>query len=79
MAKETQTVLLQTARAVAYDETGSNVVPVRILLDNGSQRSYITEQLSAKLNLKSISHEKLILNTFGDDRYKTQESELMKL
>lgn len=33
-------VLLQTARVIALDETGNNSVPVRVLLDNGSQRSY---------------------------------------
>jgi hypothetical protein len=47
-------ILLQTARAVAMDECGEKSVSVRILLDTGSQRSNVTEQLRSKLKLKSI-------------------------
>ena len=42
------TVLLQTASCVAFN--GSKSVPVRILFDNGNQRSYLTSNLRARLN-----------------------------
>ena len=47
-------VLLQTARAMAVDENREYCVPVRILLDTGSQQSYVTENLCSKLNLKAV-------------------------
>ena len=46
-------VLLQTARTFAYS-VDEELVSVRVLLDNGSQRSYITNDLSAHLGLKPI-------------------------
>ena len=51
-------VLLQTARTFAYS-SDSELLPVRILFDNGSQRSYISHQLKAKLGLKPIKRETL--------------------
>ena len=60
-----QVVLLQTAQAEAVGEHGN--VPVRLLLDNGSQLSYITTSLRSRLRLKSVRQEKLSLNTFGSD------------
>ena len=46
-------VLLQTARTFAYS-VDEELVSVRVLLDNGSQYSYITNDLSASLCLKPI-------------------------
>ena len=45
--QQPKTVFLQTARAVALDDTGKISTPVRILFDTGSQRSYmyVTESL----------------------------------
>ena len=40
-------------------------IPICILLDNGSQRTYITEDLQRKLRLKPIENETVHLNTFG--------------
>ena len=54
----TQIVLLQTARAVAHDETGKIPIPVRMLFDTGSQRTYVTENLPSKLKLKIRSTRK---------------------
>ena len=61
--QQPKTVLLQTARAVALDETGKISTPVRILFDTGSQRTCVTENLQPKL--KSVQNERLNLNTFG--------------
>ena len=60
-------VLLQTATTFAFSHDDSELVPVRILLDSGSQRSYVTDQLKEKLGLNSLGTETLNLNTFGDD------------
>ena len=48
-------VLLQTATAVATNEDQSKSTTVRVLLDSGSQRSYITDGLRRKLGLKSAN------------------------
>ncbi len=48
-----RTVLLQTARAVAFDENSNQSTPVRVLFDNGSQRSYVTDSLRSRLGLKA--------------------------
>ena len=51
--KEKQDVLLQTAKTYAFGEDRSQKVPVNILFDCGSQKSYIAEGLKKKLSLKS--------------------------
>ena len=48
------TVLLQTAKAIAFNEDNSKSTRVRILFDNGSQCSYVTSSLKSRLNLKPI-------------------------
>ena len=61
--KGTRVILLQTVRAVAIN--GTEQISIRILLDIGSQLSYITKDLQERLRLKPIRREKLQLNTFG--------------
>lgn len=78
-SKNKRTVLLQTARAIACNEGNTRSIPVRVLFDNGSQRSYITDSLQSKLGLTPVKKEKLRLNTFGESRYKTQNCEAVKL
>ena len=79
MKRNSRTVLLQTARAVAYNEANNRSIPVRVLFDNGSQRSYITDHIRSRLGLAPVSKERLKLNTFGESRYKTQSCEVVKL
>ena len=61
-----QTTLLQTAICVIsnplYPERETKV---RLLLDQGSQRSYITGQLKEKLNLPVLGKENMIIRTLG--------------
>ena len=47
-------ILLQTAKAIACDETSQKQTCVRILFDCGSQRSYVTESLCSKLDLSPV-------------------------
>jgi len=72
-------ILLQTAQAIALEETGTRQAPVRILFDCGSQRSYVTENLCSKLGLSPIQSERLHLNTFGDAQHKTRNCKSYKL
>lgn len=73
MSKKHQTVLLQTAHATAFASPNGPSVPVRVLFDNGSQLSYVTETLQRRLNLKPMKIETLHLNTFGHNSFKTQQ------
>jgi hypothetical protein len=65
-------VLLQTAKAQAYNEEGSTSVKVRILFDNDSQRTYITNNLQRKLGLTPKKSESIQLSTFGDNKFRKQ-------
>ena len=71
-------VLLQTAKVRAHATNGI-WFPVRVLLDGGSQKSYITDELKNKLGLIPIRVEALNLNTFGSDSYKRKTCDLVKL
>jgi len=62
-------VLLQTAQTYAFGENSNKKVPVNVLFDSGSQKSYIVERLMKMLALKSEGTEKLNLNTFGSENY----------
>ena len=73
------TVLLQTAKAMAVNDVNSKTAQVRILLDTGSQRTYITSRLKSKLNLSPVKSETLHLNTFGDERYTKQQCHVVNL
>ena len=78
-AKGPYKVLLQTAATYAKGFNDSSPVPVRILLDSGSQRSYVTTALKERLKLAPLKTETLNLNTFGDDRFTKQRCDLVKL
>lgn len=74
------TVLLQTARAVATNEDGTKSSNVRILFDNGSQRSYVTNKLKSRLSLEPLRKETLILtHLHGEQRYRTQDCDVVKV
>lgn len=64
-------VLMQTAKAEIKNPIANKSEVVRILLDSGSQRTYITEKLAEQLQLPKDKEEEIKLVTFGSDRYKT--------
>ena len=69
-----ETVLMQTAKTDIRNPLTSVTQTVRILLDTGSHRSYITESLAKALNLKMGELTELSLVTFGSkkpQRYRT--------
>ena len=71
--------MLQTATAIATNEDRSKSVPVRILFDNGSQRSYVIDHIKAKLGLTATATETLHLNTFGENAYRKQKCQVVTL
>ena len=77
--RTSENILLQTARTFALKDNQSKKVPVRILFDSGSQRSYITDELCDKLNLRVEGKENLNLNTFGSNRYRKQSCTRVKV
>ena len=77
--KSNPKILLQTARAHVSTADGSKSLPVRVLMDGGSQRSYITNSLKTRLGLTSLRKENLNLNTFGKEQYKRRQCDLVKV
>ena len=73
------TVLLQTASASARNEDSTKSTRVKILFDNGSQRSYVTDNLKSRLGLKSTIKEMLHLNTFGQKTFRKQKWDVLTL
>ena len=51
-------VLLQTAQTYAYT-ANNELVPNRIIMDDGSQRSYVSNQLKMRLKLNLLGQEQL--------------------
>ena len=78
-SKRTGSILLQTARTFAFRDNQDKKVPVRILFDSGSQRSYVTDELRDKLGLKVEGKEILNLNTFGSNKYRKQSCNRVKV
>ena len=74
-----ESVLLPTATAVATNEDQNQSMTVRILSDGGSQRSYITDNVSKRLGLKSANTETLHLNTFRKSTHRKQRCEVVSL
>ena len=64
-----------TVSSVNQPHTGFTV---RILLDSGSQRSYITERARNKLSLSSIRTEKLLIKTFGCENEHLKECDVVQ-
>ena len=61
-----QAILLQTAQAVVFNpDDRQRSKRVRIILDNGSQRSYISKQLKTELSLQSKGEQSMSIMTFG--------------
>ena len=72
-------MLMQTAKTEIKGQRNTKGEIVRILLDSGSQRTYVTEALADKLQLKREKEEEIKLVTFGCDRPKTVKTAQTKL
>ena len=71
--------MFQTATVIAYNENSGKSVPVRILLDCGSQRSYVTNCLKLEFDLETVKTKNVHLSTFGDDKFKKQKCDIVNL
>ena len=58
-------ILLQTANAKFFNNSGSERGIFRVLFDSGSQRSYVTKVACKILKLRIIRREDIIIKTFG--------------
>ncbi|XP_052760015.1 uncharacterized protein LOC128202884 [Mya arenaria] len=75
-----ETVFMQIATTeVKKDLTNTDYVKTRLLLDCGSQRTYITKSLADKLGLKPKKTEELKVVTFGSTHSKNIKTELTTL
>ena len=73
-------VLLQTATTgVLRPDSSSPVIPARMILDSGSQRSYITNQLKTALSLPTEQVETMLIKTFGSVEEKRQNCDVVRL
>ena len=72
-------VLLQTARASVFQPNRPSLTTiVRIILDSGSQRSYVTEMVRKNLALHTEQAETIVMKTFGCHE-KVQICDVVKL
>ena len=60
-----EATLMQTATTKVSNTTGTKTTSTRIFFDTGSHRSYISEELAKKLELKSSQRQSLTIFTFG--------------
>ena len=72
-------VLMQTARADINNPNNGLKENKRLLLDSGSQRTYVTESLAKKMDLKMGKKEEIMLVTFGSDTPKRIKTPTTKL
>ena len=72
-------VLLQTARAAVFQPHRPSLTTiVRIILDSGSQRSYVTDMVRKNLALHTEQTETIVMKTFGCHE-KVQICDVVKL
>ena len=73
-------ILLQTSCAVVSKPTQPDCSAVaRILLDSGSQKTYITYDLKERLNLRPIKIEQVLIKTFGNDDEQLHQCEVVQI
>ena len=63
-----ESVLMQTAKTKVNNPITNSQQTVRLLLDTGSQRTYVTESLAKSLNLKMGEPNDITLVTFGSKK-----------
>ena len=72
-------VLLQTAQAtITQGNATVNSAKVRVILDSGRQRSYITNRVRNQLNLPAEKTETTVIKTFGLEEKRIQTCDSVK-
>ena len=78
-SNDTMAVLLQTARTYVYSPTSpQSMVEVRVLMDGGSQRSYIRSVKKA-LSLPTVKQQKMLIKTFGSEQEDEQVCDVVRI
>ena len=77
--KSKNNILMTTARSDAQNPQTMEKCSARILFDTGSQRTYITNEMKARLKFRTIKSERINLNTFGNKSNKICEVDLVQL
>ncbi|XP_047993588.1 uncharacterized protein LOC125232021 [Leguminivora glycinivorella] len=72
------TTVLQTAVISAIGRNGI-VKKCRLLMDSGSQRSYVTQRIEKELNLSTEEENHLFVFTFGTEQPKEIKSNLVRI
>lgn len=70
-------VLLQTFRA--WVTTSSHCCYIRGVLDNGSQRTFVTESVASKLSLPAVAETELAISAFGRASDPTRRFKMVKI
>ena len=66
MVNSRTSVLLQTASGTISDTAEKCGHPIEILLDPGSQRTYLSEKIVKKINLQPFSSKEMTVKAFGN-------------
>ena len=61
-------ILLQTASAIIFNPCDSTSSKLRIVMDSGSQHSYLTQRARDTLHLQTVARQRLANATFGSER-----------
>ena len=73
-------ILLQTAKVNIYKPgMQENRINARLILDSGSQRSFVTTRVKNQLNLDAEGTENLMIKTFGGEAEELQTCEFLHL
>ena len=72
-------ILLQTARSqIGNPSMEQPLMGARLILDSGSQRTYVTKQVQNTLSLKPLRTETVIIKTFGSKQGSTQTCDVVE-
>ena len=70
-------VIPQTAVIIVKNPKDSKELKIKVLFDNGSQRSYISNRVANFLNLPSESAENICISTFGNNQPSNQKANVV--
>ena len=68
VARSDKSIILQSASAYITDEKETTLEEILVLLDSGSQQTFVTEKIVKKLSLKPINEVKRMINAFGSEK-----------
>ena len=73
------TIILQTAKATVLNPDENHSTETRLLFDSCSQRTYCTDDLKKKLNLKKVRTELILLKRFASDEGVLKELDVVQI